>query len=183
MKNDVNVPSKITGVISKKTWSLTKVQYLEPVPDPLVRGTDPRIWIRICPKMSRIRIRICIKMGWISNKACKRMGYRLTFERLCFRDKYSNLSLRQNRNVLLCIWGTWRYRYCICSVTQLFHLIADVYHDLPRTRLQLAHWLLLALGQGCHHQLANHPHQVEIIRVSPPPHFCEIFLNFIVIII
>jgi hypothetical protein len=30
-------------------------------------------------------------------------------------------------------------------MTQLFHLITDVYHDLPRTRLQLANRLLLAL--------------------------------------
>jgi hypothetical protein len=47
LKNDVNVPLKSTGnKLRTKKWQ---------DPDPLVRGMDPRIHIRIHTKMSCIR--------------------------------------------------------------------------------------------------------------------------------
>jgi hypothetical protein len=57
LKNDVNVPSKSNSkTIFKKIifcWRLEGLQRKEQNPDPLFRGTDPRIRIRT--KLSRIR--------------------------------------------------------------------------------------------------------------------------------
>ncbi len=53
MKNDVNVPSK-RAVMSKNLIFLCHLEiHRRKDPDPFVKGTDPRIWVRT--KMSRIR--------------------------------------------------------------------------------------------------------------------------------
>ncbi len=72
LKNDVNVPGCLQKRISKKNLMREKIFFCcwrleghrrkeqDPEPDLLVKGTDPRIGIRI-------RIRIRIKMSWIRN--------------------------------------------------------------------------------------------------------------------
>jgi hypothetical protein len=41
--------------MTKIAGSGSRIRIQDPDPDPLVRGMDPRIWIRIHPKMSWIR--------------------------------------------------------------------------------------------------------------------------------
>jgi hypothetical protein len=94
----------LQNVTSKKTWSLTKVQDPEPVRDLLVREsedkdpyqnvTDPdpdlhKKWLGSTSNLAT---------AWVIG-----FGFKLStnFERQCFRGKSSNLSLRQNINVLL----------------------------------------------------------------------------------
>jgi hypothetical protein len=62
LKNDVNVPSKSNkqkklcfAVILKVNDENSRIRIQAPDPDPLVRSMDPRIQIRIHPKMSWIR--------------------------------------------------------------------------------------------------------------------------------
>ncbi len=55
LKNDVNVPSKCNKQKNPRFFVSWRLIDQDPDPDPLVRGTDPRIQIQIHTKMSRIR--------------------------------------------------------------------------------------------------------------------------------
>jgi hypothetical protein len=78
LKNDVNVASKSNK--QKVNDENSRIRIQDPDPDPLVRGMDPRIQIRIHPKMS-----------WIRNTGCSSYSF-VRLSPIFLKRSYSSFS-------------------------------------------------------------------------------------------